>query len=81
MAGYAFRMIEGRQDAFIPQVSLTKWIPIIDLGWERPNRSYEGLPEKMRTAELCTYWAAYTWDKYAFPLLTPWGATLTNGMR
>ncbi|EIM79804.1 uncharacterized protein STEHIDRAFT_163363 [Stereum hirsutum FP-91666 SS1] len=36
---------------------------IEDLGWERPNRSYEGLPEKLRTAELCTYWAAYTWDK------------------
>ncbi|EIM79873.1 uncharacterized protein STEHIDRAFT_163427 [Stereum hirsutum FP-91666 SS1] len=36
---------------------------IEDLGWERPNRSYEGLLEKLRTAELCTYWAAYTWDK------------------
>ncbi|EIM79818.1 uncharacterized protein STEHIDRAFT_42780, partial [Stereum hirsutum FP-91666 SS1] len=36
---------------------------IEDLGWARPNHSSEDQSEQLRTAELCTYWAAYTWDK------------------
>lgn len=66
MAGYAFRMIEGKHlftSAFRSPLLFDELFAPIDLGWARPNHSSEDQSEQLRTAELCTYWAAYTWDK------------------